>query len=452
MKIRNKLTLQFSAIVTSLLFLSLAVIYLFSAYHREAQFYERLDERINRVSLNILNYDIYESGFDSDRKVKTGQLINECKLVFDSNNNLVYKSQNNCFMPDQKHFVAIEEKNEVKFTIEKLEVLGEKIKTKNGEFYIFVAAEDFYGRSKLKNLRIILVIVFFIISFIAVLSGRYFAKKSLDPILRIVGEVDEITVSNLNKRVNYENDTDEIATLARTFNKMLERLEDSFLMQEYFVANASHEIRTPLTLISGQLEILLNKERTTEYYKQKIISVSEDIKRLTKISDQLILLANVSKDEYNFRFEQFRIDELIWQLRSEIISRDNSVTIDFIIENMPENEELLFLSGNEILLKSAFSNLIENSIKYSNDRTIRIILQLSKQKLRISFNDNGIGIPKDEINNIFQAFYRASNAIHIPGNGIGLSIVDKIVKLHSGNIEIKSALDKGTSISVVFNK
>jgi signal transduction histidine kinase len=452
MKIRNKITLQFSAIVTSLLLISLSAIYIFSAIHREAQFYDRLNERIDRTVIKLFNYDVEYQTIVPQRVSKSGQLTNEYILVYNDKKELIYDNDSKGVYPSEQEFDNLDEKNETKFKINKLEFSGEKTTINETQYYIFAGAEDFFGHSKLKSLRLLLIIVFVFISIIAVLSGRYFAKKSLSPILKIINEADEITVTKLNKRIHYENEADEIAALTKTFNDMLERLEESFKMQEEFVANASHEIRTPLTLIRGQLELILIKDRQTEYYKEKILSISEDIDRLSKISDQLILLANVSKDEYSFDFKDFRIDELIWQIRSEIQQRETSIIINFEIENPPENEDMLLINGNEVLLKSAFANLIENSVKYSADKYSLIRLKLNRHNFEIDFTDNGIGIPKDEIKNIFQAFYRASNASQISGSGIGLSIVEKIIKLHDGKISVKSQIDKGAVFSIILPK
>jgi len=165
----------------------------------------------------------------------------------------------------------------------------------------------------------------------------FYSGRALKPISDVVKKVEDITITSLNLRVFEGKGNDEIGKLARTFNKMLERLETSFSMQKNFIANASHELRTPLTSINGQLEVLMMKERSSEEYKSALTSVLDDIKSLIVLSNRLLLIARTSAEgPVNFN-KKIRIDEILWQVQEEIqrfnsnyrinISIDNSITI-----------------------------------------------------------------------------------------------------------------------------
>lgn len=147
-----------------------------------------------------------------------------------------------------------------------------------GKFYtnpkerivIFVAAIDLYGFKKLSTLSWILIIVFIAGLILVYFAGRIFADRAVQPILKVMLQVDGIGVSNLNARLEEGSGKDEIARLSATFNKLLERLETSFKVQKSFIANASHELNTPLTVITGQLEVVLMKARTNQEYVDAI--------------------------------------------------------------------------------------------------------------------------------------------------------------------------------------
>lgn len=448
MKIKNKLSLQFTAIVTSMLVFSLIAIYAISFSYRESQYYDRIENRIDKIVKHFFDND--KQMDMSEISVRSG-LINEHVLIFRNQPKYIVFENNPSSIPhDELDFLfrVVDEQNQYRFNIDKLEFIAEIIYTQESMYYFVLGAEDRFGHSKLKNLRITLAIVLIVIVIIALLSGRYFANKAFKPIVNIVDEVDKISVSELNKRIDEGKGKDEIELLAKTFNNMLERLEASFSMQENFVANASHEIRTPLALLKGQIELALNKSRDTDYYKNKLKSMLEDIERLELITNKLLLLANVSRDQNQFEFSPIRIDELLWQLRTELENQNDKIITKLYIKDIPENQEKLIIEANETLLKVAFNNIIENAHKYSNGKDVVIELQIKKSHVIVIFKDSGIGIPIKEVNEVFQAFFRASNVADIKGNGIGLSIVEKIINIHKGTINISSKINEGTTVKV----
>jgi signal transduction histidine kinase len=260
--------------------------------------------------------------------------------------------------------------------------------------------------------------------------------------------VDKITIASLNMRVNEGNGTDEIAQLSITFNKMLERLESAFEMQRSFVSNASHELRTPLTSITGQIEVSLMNPRTHEEYKAILESVLEDIKNLNSLSNGLLDLAKASSDISAIALHKLRIDEILWETSAELIERkkDYKISIEFTQPIDDENE--LIILGNHHLLKTAIVNLMDNACKYSPDRSVEIYLSVKARDIVVEFKDKGMGIDTADLDKIFHPFFRASNAKNISGNGLGLTLTDKIVRIHRGAITIESQLQKGTKVTV----
>lgn len=285
---------------------------------------------------------------------------------------------------------------------------------------------------------------------IIVFCGWFFVGFFLRPISKLVQQADKITYSNINYRLSTANKDDEIGKLTSTFNKMLDRLETSFKIQKRFVSNASHELRNPLAAISGQIDVSLMKDRSKDDYKQVLTSVSKDIKNIITLSNNLLELANSEVETVFQELDEVRIDEVLWSIREEFskLKPDYAVYINF--DTVVENEKLLTCKGKEHLLKVAFTNLIDNACKFSEDKKVQINVTTTNQNIILFFIDQGIGIPDAFLNQIFEPFFRGKNTHGIPGNGIGLSLVYRIIKLHSGKIFVRSKINKGTTVEIVL--
>jgi signal transduction histidine kinase len=249
-------------------------------------------------------------------------------------------------------------------------------------------------------------------------------------------------------RVPEGNGTDEIGRLAKTFNKMLERLEISFSMQKNFIANASHELRTPLTSINGQLEVLMMKDRSTEEYKSALASVLDDIRSLINLSNRLLLIARTSAEgPVNFS-HKIRLDEILWQSRDEMKKFNDDYRINISMDELLTDSDQMIVTGDEFLIKTAVSNIIENACKYSPDHMVDIKIQHTGEWIEVVFKDSGIGISEEDIVKVFEPFYRGANAHSASGSGIGLPLVSQIIKNHNGEIKLTSVLGKGTIVTI----
>jgi len=302
----------------------------------------------------------------------------------------------------------------------------------------------------MKKLETILVIVCLISLFLFFIAGWFYSGRALKPISDVVNKVEDISITSLNLRVFEGNGTDEIGRLAITFNKMLDRLETAFGMQKNFIANASHELRTPLTSINGQLEVLMMKDRSTTEYKSALGSVLDDIKSLINLSNRLLLIARTSAEGPMSFNKKIRIDEILWQSQEEIIRFNNDYRINISIDDSLTDSDQMIVVGDESLLKVAVSNIIDNACKYSDDHTVDIKFRHIEKSIEIKFKDKGIGISEEDIKKIFEPFYRGANTISISGTGIGLPLVNQIIKNHNGTVEISSLIGKGTIVTVLL--
>ena len=438
MKIRNKLTYQFIVIVAVILFTTSLAIYLFSSDYRKNDFYERLLQKGSSTAKLLIEVDEIDADllFNLELNNPMG-LPFETISIYDYKNDLLFSTDEDGILgTDTVLLDEIRLDNEIRYKIKKHEILGFLYTDKYNRFVVLVGAVDIHGIRKLDNLRNVLLIVFGIGIILVFISGWLFAGKALEPISRVIEEVDRISFSSINLRVGEGNGKDEIAELAITFNRMLDRLEMAFKMQKNFIANASHELRTPLTAITGQMEVVLLKRRNPQEYEQSLTSVYEDIRNLNNLANRLLQLAQASSEVEESSFTDIRVDELIVQSASLLKSRNQEYQLTLNIGDTLTEEEDFTIRGNEQLLLTAFLNLVDNACKYSDDHTVGVFIGKTEHYLEIVFSDQGIGIPDSDLDKIFEPFHRGNNSINHKGHGIGLSLVDKIIKMHQGQIHV----------------
>ncbi|MBL7918374.1 MAG: HAMP domain-containing protein, partial [Bacteroidia bacterium] len=249
MKIRTRITLQFSIIVSVILITFSIIIYSLLNNFRKTEFLDRLRDKA-LTSVKLLS-DVDEVNNDLlkiiDRNA-VNPLPNEKVFIYDYNNKLVY-----CSLQEDKDEISktlldkIRLEGEIQISESESELVGILFKGKYDRYVVVASAFDKYGFTKLNYLKYILIVGDIVSFALIVIIGLFFSKQTLQPISNVVNQIDKITATNLNLRVNEGNAKDEIAQLAIKFNKMLERLDAAFEVQRSFVANASHELRTPLT-------------------------------------------------------------------------------------------------------------------------------------------------------------------------------------------------------------
>jgi signal transduction histidine kinase len=452
MQIRNKLTLRFALLVGSLLFAFSLVIYTLSANYRKQEFNQRLKE----IGVNTAKLLIDVKRIDNDLlriidSTNYSVLIGDEVIIYDYfKKSKIYSSvDSSSLIINEELLSKIRNEGEYAFKQNGREAVGLLYSNDFRRFVVISSAIDIYGITKLKNLFWVLIIGFFVSLAIIILIGRSFARQALKPIINVISEVSSISASNLSQRVNEGNGNDEIARLAITFNKMLERLDNAFKMQKSFVSNASHELRTPLASITSQIEVILMKRRNEEEYKEVLTSVLDDARSLTNLTNNLLEIARSEQDIHTMNVAEVRLDELLLQTQSDFIQHNPELTIDINISDTSEDEDHeLAVAGNENLLKLVFVNLIDNALKFSDNKPVSIDIEYRKTDVKISVRDQGIGINRDDIPHLFEPFYRAGNAQNKKGHGIGLSLIHKVVALHNGTIEISSKPGEGTVIEL----
>ncbi len=439
-------------IVALLMLISCLAIYYLSANYRKNEFYDRLLTKSQNTAKLLLEVDEIDlTLLERIEENNPLSLPNEHIIIYNFDNQVLYNSdRNTTFDVTDELLDQIRLNKDVRFKQGDLEVLGYLFTDKYDRIVVIAAGTDLYGNRKIKNLTTILIIVFCTSVVFILIMGWVYAGRAMSPINNVIAQVKRIGFSSLNLRVDEGRNKDEIATLASTFNEMLNRLEKSVEIQKNFIANASHEMRTPLTAITGQLEVLLRRERTQEQYKETAQSILEDIENLNSTTNRLLLLAQTADDKAADGFKMVRVDDILWHIKSELEKRNPQykVEIDFLLTE--HEDEYLSVQGNAQLLRVALINLIENACKYSENYTARVFIENNAQGLMLRIVDSGIGISDTDMANIFEPFFRGKNVSNIRGHGIGLSLTKRIIHLHNGEINAISEINKGSTFTVSF--
>lgn len=451
MTIRSRLTLLFTGVVASLLGIFCGVIYFFAERHRQREFHERLRaEAFTSAELLFGRETISPELFKLLDRYQMTVLTQEEIIIYNYLNQLVYESGTDYLSISKETLDQVRLEKEIQFRRGEREVVGVLFASGANRFVVFASAVDQYGFSKQRNLALILSTGWLLATGVVFLAGRFFARKSLQPMTRVVSQVDRITASRLELRVDEGNGQDELAHLARTFNRMLDRLEEAFRLQRAFVSNASHELRTPLTAITGQLEVALWAGEKDEELRLTVRSVLEDVRQLNRMTNGLLTLASVDVEGASVQLSPVRVDELLWAVRGDLLKLQPHYKVRVEMEDLPESETELDLPGSEALLRTALFNLMENGCKFSPDHSVRVQLQKQAGTFSVHFHNQGPAIPAAELPLIFKPFHRGSNTGQVSGHGIGLSLTDRIIRLHRGSLRVDSTEAAGTTFTVTL--
>ncbi|SHK68487.1 HAMP domain-containing sensor histidine kinase [Chryseobacterium polytrichastri] len=450
MQIKTRITLLFTAITVTILLVFALVVYTSAKESREKEFYNLLKKEAYTKANIFLNAHVdkktLQEIYHNNRNI-----LNEVEVaIYDTDFNLIYHDavDSDIVKETPEMLQNIRLKKQISFYQGEWQVVGIVYQYQYKEYLITSAAYDLYGYNKLNDLLKTIIIVFFTSLVIIYIAGTLFSSRILMPIKKMMEKVTTISATNLDLRLVSYNSKDELSQLANTFNEMLDRLENSFDSQKHFVSNISHELRTPLSAMIAELEISGNKERNIQEYKTVIHNVLTDAKKLVRLSNSLLDLAKANYDRSEIGFKPIRIDEVLLDARKQTLQANSDYKIDIHFENDFEDDHQISVNGNEYLLNVAFINIFENGCKFSNDKQSIVSILFDAKKIILKFSDKGIGITETDLENIFTPFYRGENKTFADGNGIGLSLTQKIINLHEGKISVQSSLNQGTTFII----
>lgn len=275
----------------------------------------------------------------------------------------------------------------------------------------------------------------------------YVSGQVLKPLETLNSQIKNRTVHNLAETMDIPPTNDEIAELTQSFNEVTDKLNEAFMMQSRFAANAAHELRTPLAVLRTKVDVFKKKnEHTTDEYDALITVFEKQTKRLSELVFTLLDMTNMSDEIEN---ESIYLKDILEDIVSELshIADKKDVKLDLDCDES-------VVKGNTDLLYQAFYNIVENSIKYNVDGGhVEIQAKSENKQLKVEIKDTGIGIPDEMKKLIFEPFYRVdtSRSRELGGVGLGLSIVQSIINKHRGKIVITDNKNAGTCITITLH-
>ncbi|MGQ0636223.1 MAG: heavy metal sensor histidine kinase [Planctomycetaceae bacterium] len=285
---------------------------------------------------------------------------------------------------------------------------------------------------------------------IALAGGWLVSTRALSPVDRMIDTARAITGTNLGHRIPIINRDDELGRLAATFNDMFCRLETSFDEIRRFTADAAHELRTPLAVLRCQAEVALRTARTADDYRLALENQIEEIERLTRLAEELLLLSREEARLSPPAQETLRLDLLLHDVHDAMDVAAEARGVALVAENIAACS----VRGDVDRLRRVFVNLIDNAINATDSGgQVKIRCRASGRRAEVEIRDTGVGIAAEHLPRVFQRFYRVDAARHSAtgGTGLGLAIARALVEAHGGTIEMESELGVGTRVTVKLN-
>ncbi len=301
--------------------------------------------------------------------------------------------------------------------------------------------------AELQTLQLLMLTLLPVGILFALAGGYFLAARALAPVDQIARVAAGITISALDQRVEVSNPHDELGRLALTINSLIGRLERAVAEIQRFTADASHELRTPLAILRSEAECALRKSRTVQEYERTLTVVVDEATRLGRLADQLLTLSRADAGASPVPRESVRLDALLLDVAETFVPLVARQQVRLECDHLTPCEIL----GDDIRLSQAFSNVIENALKFTRPGGIvSVQLHLHNELATISIADTGIGIAAAHLSHVFDRFYRIDTSRHSQsgGTGLGLSIARSAVTEHQGTITMESEPDVGTTVTI----
>ena len=449
MNLKLRFAIFITCFVAVILFVSSSAIFLLYKSNRVDDHYMRLRTRCNSLANEYRNLKLDSSGLAKTRSYAINLNMLQM-MVIKPPNNIIFKENDSIQLYISDSLLnTIKKKKELRYLDYEHECLG--IYYEDLNVYVICGAVDKTGLRKLSHLFYILLGVFAGGVLISASLSFVMVQQALKPLIRLSEQMELTTSSNMTTKVSEGKGRDELEQIAKNFNAMLDRLNQGFERQKSFVQHASHELRTPLTKMLSQTEAALGRELTNTEYKQILLSLQEEQNELIELTNSLLVLSQFEKMNNTTSLPEVRIDELIYDSITDSKRFFSDLEVEMSFENTPSTENELLIKGNEVLIKSAFRNLIKNAYLYSNDKKVKIVISTASDALKVMFINNGDTLSQADADKIFIPFYRGSNASITKGFGLGLSIINTIAEIHDAKLSY-TALDNNTNkFAISFN-
>lgn len=440
MKIRQRLALRFTIVSALLTGAILLLIYVLTRGFVHADFVERLTRQSSLEALHYATPHVRDV-----LPPESFLLVNPITAIY-SEEGVLLHAQGNYAIPEtwitfvKDHGAFNAERGQYTTVGRRYDINGER-------YLVFVSDKDLPGQHELDILIKAVLMGWLVSLLLSYLAGLYFSGNAMQPVNHVVKEVNRITHDNLGYRLRLNKEPgkhDEIDELVITFNALLSRIESAFIAQKRFVQHASHELKTPLTAIMAETELALAKSRHPQEYERTLQVIAQETERLERITQGLLALARMEEGAFKPELDEVNICTLLEQTLTTFRLHHP----DREVIRQGQTTEVTIL-GNAQLLQIAILNILDNAVKYSSGKII-VRIGSNAHELTVAVEDSGIGIPAAELSRIRSPLFRGSNAGAVQGAGLGLSLADRIVKVHEGQLDIASEEGKGTTCTITL--
>lgn len=434
-----KLTVVYVLIFSIILFITNTTILFILRYYiiRESS-----NNLIN--TKNLLSYYLSEDyELFREKAIETSKNQNMQISLFDESREITYSTSKN---PNDDFFKNADAPKTINIDSSEFLVINSKIQSNTQTIYIQILKELSKEHAYLATAFMILLVLTLLAILVTIVIGSKTSKKMLIPVDTMTKTVKNITIKNLDTRLDVSGSKDELKDLALTFNEMFDRLQKSYEQQNQFVSDASHELRTPISVIQGYAN-LLNRwgKDDREVLEESITAIASEAENMKDLVEKLLFLARSDKDTQKVEKTSFELSELI----EEIVKETRLIDSKHVILNDINKKQTIF--ADKKLLKQSIRIFMDNAVKYTQEGGAITLNSYFKKGFHIiEIKDTGKGIPKDDLPYIFNRFYRADKARtkETGGTGLGLSIAKWIISKHKGVINVKSAINIGTTFTI----
>ena len=423
--------------------------------------HDNLSQAVSKtLALKNENFLQYKTWIISQKWIKHAQSLDLSKDYI----NFVSKNQNEIFsspnLDKGLRALFLEDlqfPQRGKFTFRDLKVRHENIRVINytfsdravGQYLIQVGIAQepvmVQFRNWLYSIAVSVPLILVLTNFV----GRMLAARILRPVYEITAMANRITQEDLSARIKTKHFGREMGALIDSFNEMIGRLEKSFKHIEQFSYHVAHELKTPLTIIQGEADLLLRKERSLYEYQQALRIILEESQRVLKTVDDLLILTKLGYQSSEvFKFEQFDFLEFFNEVveQNRLLAANKGIGIRMDLHDV---HSAVMIKADRLHLRRLFFNIIDNAIKYTPEGgSINMRIYCDHQRVISSMTDTGPGITAEDLKRIDEEFFRAD--INSVGSGLGLNIAYTIAKLHQGEIQVESQIGHGTTFRVIL--
>jgi len=345
---------------------------------------------------------------------------------------IVYESvQTSTGMSVRRIFVPLREQGEVRYLLQ-------------------AGASLSLAERTLRGLMGLLVVTSVAMIIVAWFGSDWLARKTLGTIHMLSRTAERVSESSFHDRVKLDAPYREFQQLAHAFNSMLDRLQKAYETERHFVDYAAHEMQTPLTILRGNLEVALQKERSAEEYHEVLVSNLNQVERLIRLTKSLLTLARFTSGRPPTQLAPVKLEPLLRELVDDLalVAADRKIRLSLEAEAVP------MVLGEELGLKQVVINLLDNALRHTDSGgIITVRLQSLGDAVTVTVQDNGHGIDSKHLPHLFDRFYRADSgtARNSGGTGLGLPIVKEIATAHHGMITVESEVGKGSTFTLTLH-